>query len=345
MPLAHFPGDRNWGYDGVFPFAVHPAYGGVFGLMSLIDACHRQGLAVIIDVVYNHLGPEGNYLWGLGNYFTDRYQTPWGDAINYDAPHSDGVRDYFLANAHFWLGDLHADGLRLDAVHAIYGFSAYPILEELAHRTDHLLAHQRQVHLIAEGDRNDPRLVRDLPQGGYGLAAQWSDDFHHALHRILTGETNGYYSDYAAPGLEALAGAIARYVHHPADGKVKLLITYRALGVRRQWAEVFQKGEYLPLQVIGSLRQHVIAFARVYGGTMVIAVAPRWLTSVIKDHGVPLGDHTWHETRISLPSNEPMTFCDGIAGHRIGAEGVLWLRDVLAHAPVALLVGECSPTE
>ncbi|NJK33979.1 MAG: malto-oligosyltrehalose trehalohydrolase [Oscillatoriales cyanobacterium SM2_2_1] len=220
MPLAHFPGDRNWGYDGVFPFAVHPAYGGIRGLMELIDACHQQGMAVVIDVVYNHLGPEGNYLWGLGNYFTDRYQTPWGDALNYDGPFSDGVRDYVLANAWFWLAELHADGLRLDAVHAIYDASPCHILQALRGAITALgqTYANRPIYLIAESDRNDRRYVLPLSQGGYGLWAQWSDDFHHALHVALTGETHGYYSDFAAPdfvdrhklSLEPLIGAIAR---------------------------------------------------------------------------------------------------------------------------------------
>lgn len=206
MPVAQFPGERNWGYDGVYPYAVQESYGGVAGLKRLVDACHRHGLAVILDVVYNHLGPEGNYLWGLGGYFSNRYHTPWGDAINYDGPLSDGVRKYVIENARYWFERCHCDALRLDAVHAIYDFGARHILAELA--TSAAAWGQRlgrPCHLIAESDLNDPRLIRAPQVGGYGLDAQWSDDFHHALHTVLTGERHGYYEDFGA--LEQLAQA------------------------------------------------------------------------------------------------------------------------------------------
>ena len=197
MPVAQFPGDRNWGYDGVYPYAVQASYGGVNGLKRLVDACHGQGLAVILDVVYNHLGPEGNYLWGLGTYFTDQYRTPWGDAVNYDGPYSAGVRDYVVQNVRYWLETCHCDALRLDAVHAIYDFGARHILAELAAvAADCGRRLGRFCHLIAESDLNDPRLIRPPQVGGYGLDAQWSDDFHHALHTVLTGERHGYYADF-----------------------------------------------------------------------------------------------------------------------------------------------------
>ncbi len=209
LPVAQFPGERNWGYDGVYPYAAQESYGGVEGLKRLVDACHRQGLAVILDVVYNHLGPEGNYLWGLGTYFTNQYRTPWGDAVNYDGPHSPGVREYVVGNTRYWFETCHCDALRLDAVHAIYDFGARHILAELAETAaDCGRRLGRPCYLIAESDLNDPRLVRPPSVGGYGLDAQWSDDFHHALHTVLTGERHGYYADFG--DLEQLALAYRR---------------------------------------------------------------------------------------------------------------------------------------
>ena len=197
MPVAEFSGDRGWGYDGVDLFAPHHAYGGPDGLKRLIDACHARALAVIVDVVYNHLGPSGNYLREFGPYFTNSYGTPWGEAINFDDRGSTEVRRFVIDNALGWLENYHADGLRLDAVHAIYDKSAIHILEELASREDELEARLgRELWLIAENDLNDPRIVRSREAGGYGIDAQWSDDLHHALHARLTGETTGYYADF-----------------------------------------------------------------------------------------------------------------------------------------------------
>ncbi|MDD4238784.1 MAG: malto-oligosyltrehalose trehalohydrolase [Desulfotomaculaceae bacterium] len=197
MPVAQFPGSRNWGYDGVNPFAAQNSYGGPEGLKSLVDSCHQHGLAVFLDVVYNHLGPEGNYLRDFGPYFTDRYLTPWGQALNFDGPGSDEVRRFFIENALYWLTECHIDGLRLDAVHAINDMSALHFLEELAatvrHAGDKLA---RRVYVVAESDLNDPRLIRPRAVGGYGLDCQWSDDFHHALHALLAGEQGGYYRDF-----------------------------------------------------------------------------------------------------------------------------------------------------
>ncbi|HWQ91459.1 MAG TPA: malto-oligosyltrehalose trehalohydrolase, partial [Clostridia bacterium] len=197
MPVAQFPGGRNWGYDGVLPFAVQNSYGGPAGLKRLINACHQVGLAVILDVVYNHLGPEGNYLPEFGPYFSDRYRTPWGQAFNFDGEFSDEVRRFFLENALFWQMEFHIDALRLDAVHAIYDFAATPFLQELT-RAVHSQAQAtgRPCHLIAESDLNDARYITAEHWGGYGLDAQWSDDFHHCLHVLLTGEQTGYYSDF-----------------------------------------------------------------------------------------------------------------------------------------------------
>jgi maltooligosyltrehalose trehalohydrolase len=197
MPVAQFPGTRNWGYDGVYPFAVQASYGGTAGLKRLVDAAHRRGLAVILDVVYNHLGPEGNYLRDFGPYFSDQYKTPWGEPLNFDGPGSDEVRHYFLSNARRWLDEFHLDGLRLDAVPYIKDLSAYHVLAELADLAGHWTgALGRPFHLIGESDRNDATILRPREQGGWGLDAQWSDDFHHALHAYLTGERQGYYADH-----------------------------------------------------------------------------------------------------------------------------------------------------
>jgi len=197
MPVAQFPGSRNWGYDGVLPFAVQDSYGGPRGLKRLVDACHQNGLAVILDVVYNHLGPEGNYLSDFGPYFTDRYKTPWGLALNYDGPDSDPVRRYFIDNALYWVSEFHIDGLRLDAVHAILDHSPYTFLEQLADEVrDYAKASNRQIFLMPESAANNARLIRNREQGGFGFAAQWNDDFHHALRCVLTDERSGYYEDY-----------------------------------------------------------------------------------------------------------------------------------------------------
>jgi maltooligosyltrehalose trehalohydrolase len=197
MPVAQFSGERNWGYDGVYPFAVQNSYGGPAGLKKLVNACHQLDIAVILDVVYNHLGPEGNYLPQYAPYFTERYKTPWGLALNFDDAHSDEVRRYFIANALEWITDYHIDALRLDAVHAILDHSALNFLEELGdavHTQGTVL--NRRVYVIAESALNDTRIIRPAELGGYGLDAQWNDDFHHALHSLLTREREGYYVDF-----------------------------------------------------------------------------------------------------------------------------------------------------
>lgn len=197
MPVAQFPETRNWGYDGVYPFAVQNSYGGPDGFRRLVNACHGRELAVILDVVCNHLGPEGNYLWDFGPYFTDRYKTLWGSVVNFDGPYSDAVRRFFIENALYWVNECHVDALRIDAVHAILDFSAQPFLQELASAVhDWAERLNRQVYLIAESDLNDTRVIRSLDLGGYGLDAQWNDDFHHALHTLLTGDRTGYYQDF-----------------------------------------------------------------------------------------------------------------------------------------------------
>ena len=206
MPVAEFPGRRGWGYDGVSLYAPHHAYGGPDGLKRLVDAAHARGLGVIMDVVYNHLGPDGNYLPEFGPYFAAQHQTGWGDAVNFDGPGSDEVRRFVIDNALMWLRDYHCDGLRLDAVHAIADESATHILEALAVEVDALAAHlRRPLFLIAESDRGDPRLVRGRDAGGYGLNSAWADEWHHALHSALTGERNGYYADFGPLRLLAKA--------------------------------------------------------------------------------------------------------------------------------------------
>jgi maltooligosyltrehalose trehalohydrolase len=197
MPVSQFPGERNWGYDGVFPFAVQHSYGGPLALQQLIDNCHQHGLAVILDVVYNHLGPEGNYLNTFAPYFTDKYHTPWGKAINFDDAHCDGVRNFFIENALMWFRDFHIDALRLDAVHALKDLSVHHILAELSEHTDCLAKLTgKEYYLLAECDLNDPKYITPVEHGGYGMHAQWIDEFHHAL-RVSAGEKPiGYYSDF-----------------------------------------------------------------------------------------------------------------------------------------------------
>lgn len=206
MPIAQFPGDthiepalayRNWGYDGVYPFAVQNSYGSPTDLKRFVNACHENGIALVLDVVYNHFGPEGNYMGKFAPYFTQTYKTPWGNAMNFDDGYSQGVRNYFIENALYWLGEFHIDGLRLDAIQAIYDLGAKHFLWELAEAVDDFSQGGTwKRHLIAESDLNNPQVIRPPELGGYGIDAQWSDDFHHALHALLTGDRQGYYQDF-----------------------------------------------------------------------------------------------------------------------------------------------------
>jgi len=199
MPVAEFGGTRGWGYDGVDLFAPFHHYGGPEGLKRLVDACHAAGLAVLLDVVYNHLGPTGNYLPQFGPYFSQRHHTAWGSAVNFDGPESDDVRRFFIDNALYWLTEYHLDALRLDAIHGIFDFSAKHFLQELGEdvhrRADEL---GRNVYIIPESDLNDVRVIAPRERGGYGLDAQWNDDFHHCLRTLITGEKSGYYADFGA---------------------------------------------------------------------------------------------------------------------------------------------------
>jgi maltooligosyltrehalose trehalohydrolase len=206
MPVAQCPGQRDWGYNAVYPYAAQQSYGGPRGLQRFVDAAHRGGLAVILDVIYNHLGPEGNYAGNFGPYFTNCYRTPWGQAINYDGPLSDPVRQFVIDNARMWARDFHADGLRLDAVQTIYDFGPRHILAEIQAAVQREAARARRlVHVIAETNQNDVRLVRPRKQGGCGLDGVWSDDFHHSVHALLTGERDGYYEDFGRPAQLAKA--------------------------------------------------------------------------------------------------------------------------------------------
>jgi len=276
LPVAEFPGQRGWGYDGVDLYAPHHAYGGPHGLGRLVDACHARGLAVILDVVYNHLGPAANYLGAYGPYFTDRYSTPWGEAVNLDGPGSDEVRRFFVDNALMWLRDYRFDGLRLDAVHAIVDTSALHLLEELAAEVDVLeAATGRHKVLIAESDLNDPRIVRRPEIGGYGMDAQWSDDFHHALHSLLTGERDGYYADFGA--LDDLAqtlrhayryrGQYAGFRHRrhgrPADG----VPGHRFLGYLQNHDQVGNRAQ-------GERSAALMSHGRLKVGAAVVLLAP-----------------------------------------------------------------------
>lgn len=204
MPVSQFAGSRNWGYDGVFPYSVQNSYGGPGALQHLVNACHEKGIAVILDMVYNHLGPEGNILGHFGHYFTNKYLTPWGDAINFDDAWSDAVRHYFVQNALMWFRDFHIDALRLDAVHAIKDFSPVHILQEIGQEVEAFTRKTGRAHyLIVEMDLNDTRFVKPVEAGGYGMHAQWLDEFHHAL-RVSSGqERSGYYADFE--GVASLA--------------------------------------------------------------------------------------------------------------------------------------------
>ncbi len=215
MPLCPFPGVHGWGYDGVAPWAVHEPYGGPAALKRFVDAAHGLGIGVLLDVVHNHLGPAGNHLPAFGPYFTDTHHTPWGSAVNLDAPGSDEVRAYFLESALAWLRDYRLDGLRLDAVHALADSRALTFLEELGAAVDGLARDLvRPLFLVAESDRCDPRTTTPRTAGGIGLHAQWNDDFHHALHTATTGEAQGYYADFAAAPMAALAKTLSRAFFH-----------------------------------------------------------------------------------------------------------------------------------
>jgi maltooligosyltrehalose trehalohydrolase len=276
LPVAQFPGSRGWGYDGVDLYAPHESYGGPEGLKRLVDACHGRGLGVVIDVVYNHLGPAGNYLSSFGPYFTDRYATPWGQAVNLDGADSDEVRRFFIDNALMWLRDYHCDGLRLDAVHAIVDTSALHLLEEVAVEVEGLAAEvDRSLWVIAESDLNDPRLVWRREEGGYGMDAQWSDDFHHALHATLTGETSGYYEDFGS--LADVGAALERAFVY--DGRYSSHRRRRhgrsASGVPRwRFLGYLQNHDQVGNRAVGERSSHLMSTERLKIGAALVLLSP-----------------------------------------------------------------------
>jgi maltooligosyltrehalose trehalohydrolase len=271
MPVAAFPGSYGWGYDGASLFAVTDVYGGPDGLKRLVDACHARGLAVLLDVVYNHFGPVGNYSGMFGSYMTGKHRTPWGDAVNFEDGRSDQVRRFFCDNALMWMRDYHIDGLRLDAVHEFVDRSAVHFLEQLSAEVEELSASlKRRLVLIAESDLNDPRIVTAREDGGYGVDAQWSDDFHHALFSVLNdgGDEKGYYVDFGS--VEDLAksltkvfvydGAYSRYRMRHHGRPVEELSAHRFLGYIQTHDQVGNRaiGDRLE-QIVGMDRAKVAA--------------------------------------------------------------------------------------
>ncbi|ASU33360.1 malto-oligosyltrehalose trehalohydrolase [Mucilaginibacter xinganensis] len=262
MPVSQFPGDRNWGYDGVFPFAVQNSYGGAEALQHLVNACHNKGLAVVLDVVYNHVGPEGNYLGEFGPYFTDKYKTPWGSAINFDDARCDAVREFFIQNVLMWFRDFHIDALRLDAVHAIKDFSPKHILQEIRERVDDLSESTGKLHhLVVECDLNDPRFINPLSEEGFGMDAQWVDEFHHAL-RVSGGQKReGYYTDFN--GIADLAKSYAdAYVY---DGQYAEQ-RFKKFGARainnpgRQFVVFSQNHDQVGNRMLGKRTSKLVSF-------------------------------------------------------------------------------------
>lgn len=268
MPVNEFSGAWGWGYDGVDLYAPHHHYGPPEALKRLVNAAHGKGLAVLLDVVYNHLGPAGNYLSRFGPYFTERHHTPWGQAVNLDGPFSKEVRRFFIDNATMWLRDYHFDGLRIDAVHALVDNGAVHFVEELADHVQRLgIQLGRHFALIAESDLNDPRVVRSREMGGYGIDAQWSDDFHHAIHSLLTEERDGYYSDFH--GLRDLAkalkqvfvydGAYSDHRKRPHGRPVRMLPGFRFLGYTQNHDQVGNRAQGERLSHLAGLERAKMA--------------------------------------------------------------------------------------
>ena len=276
MPVCEFSGPRGWGYDGVDLFAPHHAYGRPDDLKRLVDACHRHGLAVILDVVYNHFGPAGNYVSKFGPYFTHRYNTPWGDAVNLDDAGSDEVRRFFCDNALMWLRDYHFDGLRLDAVHALIDNSACHFLEQLSGEVDALEAVLgRHLVLVAESDLNDPRVIRAREAAGYGIDAQWSDDFHHALHAVITGERSGYYEDFGT--LAHFATALEEaFVYAGAHSPHRQRIHGRRLHDVPGWRLVVaaQNHDQVGNRATGERLSHLVSIKRLKIAAALLLTAP-----------------------------------------------------------------------
>ncbi|MBI2435085.1 MAG: malto-oligosyltrehalose trehalohydrolase [Candidatus Hydrogenedentes bacterium] len=276
MPVCEFPGDRNWGYDGVDLYAPHHSYGGPDGLKRFVDAAHRHDLAVVLDVVYNHLGPSGNTLGRFGPYFVSDVQTPWGEAINFAGRHSDEVRRFFLDNALMWFRDYHMDGLRLDAVGSYGDTSSYHFLEQLKDEVHMLEAHlQRPLVLVAESDQNDPRIVRPAEAGGYGIEAQWNDDFQHSLHSLLTGEQISYFTDFGS--FRTLSKALTQGFVHTGE--------YSSFRGRRHGRPLFnvpgsrlvgflQNHDHAGNRCVGERSSHLMSTERLKIGAALVFTAP-----------------------------------------------------------------------
>ncbi|TDB63728.1 malto-oligosyltrehalose trehalohydrolase [Arundinibacter roseus] len=276
MPVSQFAGDRNWGYDGVYPYSVQNSYGGPLALKKLVDACHQRGIAVFLDVVYNHIGPEGNYFSQFGPYFTDKYTTPWGTALNFDGEWADGVREYFVMNTIHWLENYHIDGLRMDAVHTIYDQGAVSIWD-LLHSRIHQLQQRmgRQFYLIAESDLNSPHVVKTPEVGGMGFEAQWLDDFHHALYVLLDEEGKERYRDFGQ--VEQLAKAYTDGFVHSGE-----YVSFRkrkhgasSVGIRGNKFVVFnQNHDQIGNRVGGERLSVLVDFERLKVAAAAILLAP-----------------------------------------------------------------------
>jgi maltooligosyltrehalose trehalohydrolase len=277
MPVADFPGDRNWGYDGVDLYAPARAYGGVDGLKRLVDAAHAEGLAVLLDVVYNHLGPSGNYLREYArNYFTDRHHTPWGDALNFDGKGREAVRTFFIENALTWAHEYHIDGLRLDATHAIVDDSPEHVLHELARRVHESLPPDRFFAIIAEDGRNEALLARPQSAGGYGFDGIWADDFHHVVRVTLTGEQEGYYRAYRG-GAEELVTTLRGgwlYQGQPAPGTRKPRGTSARDLPRSSFVYCIQNHDQIGNRAIGDRLNHQISPAAYRAASALLLLAP-----------------------------------------------------------------------
>jgi maltooligosyltrehalose trehalohydrolase len=276
MPVAQFPGARNWGYDGTYLYAVQNSYGGPAALKRFVNACHEQGLAAILDVVYNHLGPEGNYLAEFAPYFADRYRTPWGPAMNLDGPWSDEVRRFLIENAVRWVSEFHFDALRLDAIHGIVDTSASPFLMELGEAVQKEGERlNRRIFVIPESDLNDSRIIMSRELGGYGLDAQWSDDLHHSLHTLLTGESAGYYADFGKASQLAEAyrwGFVYRGQHSPYRNRRHGNSTERLSA--RQFVVFAQNHDQVGNRLLGDRLSRLVSFEPLKLAAAAILLSP-----------------------------------------------------------------------
>lgn len=275
MPVAQFPGNRNWGYDAVYPFAVQNSYGGPEGLKRLVDACHQQGMAIVLDVIYNHFGPEGSYFSDYGPYFTEKYNGVWGSALNFDGSQSYGVRDYFIQNALYWFETYHIDMLRLDATDHIIDLNAKHFLQELAERVAALSKQGRKFYLTAENDVNDVRILRGLDEGGYGMDAQWNDGFHHCLHTLLTGEQIGYYQDYGT--CEQMAKALKQgfvYSWEYSPFRDRWHGTDSSALPGQQFVVCIQNHDQIGNRMLGDRLTHLVSFDALKLGAAVLLLSP-----------------------------------------------------------------------